>query len=290
MIWLQLTVGIVAAFGVGFILSDILHIPTFKATRAASRIRKRGEKKVGVIDIYLQRFSAFLAQKLRIGEYKRAQLEADLRTAGMDTTPEAYLADAITKALAIGIFALPVFLIWKPLAVVFLVLGVVIYFKESKKVTVKIRERRHAIEYELPNLASAIERVVGYNRDVISILDSYRSRAGDALREELEITVADMRSGNEEVALTRLEARVGSTMMSDVTRGLIALCKGDDTGVYWASLSIKLADYQRQQLRQRANAVPRKVRKLSMALLFCFTLIYVAVIAEVILSGLGNLF
>lgn len=95
------------------------------------------------------------------------------------------------------------------------------------------------------------------------------------MREELEITVADMRSGNQEVALTRLESRVGSTMLSDVTRGLISLIHGDDNSMYWAQLSMKFSDYQRQLLRAQANAVPRKVRKLSMALLCCFMLIYV---------------
>ena len=45
---------------------------------------------------------------------------------------------------------------------------------------------------------------------------------------------------------------------------------------------MKFSDYQRQLLRAQANAVPRKVRKLSMALLCCFMLIYVAVIGQVL--------
>ena len=129
-----------------------------------------------------------------------------------------------------------------------------------------------------------------HSHDVIYMLDSYRAHAGEEMREELEITVADMRSGNQEVALTRLESRVGSTMLSDVTRGLIALIHGDDNSMYWAQLSMKFSDYQRQLLRAQANAVPRKVRKLSMALLCCFMLIYVAVIGQVLLTSLGGLF
>ena len=129
-----------------------------------------------------------------------------------------------------------------------------------------------------------------HSHDVIYMLDSYRAHAGEEMREELEITVADMRSGNQEVALTRLESRVGSTMLSDVTRGLISLIHGDDNSMYWAQLSMKFSDYQRQLLRAQANAVPRKVRKLSMALLCCFMLIYVAVIGQVLLTSLGGLF
>ena len=60
--------------------------------------------------------------------------------------------------------------------------------------------------------------------------------------------------------------------------------------VYWATTSMKFADYQREQLKSQANAVPRKVRKLSMALLFCFILIYVAVLGQVLLTSMGTLF
>ena len=78
-------------------------------------------------------------------------------------------------------------------------------------------------------------------------------------------------------------------MMSDVTRGLVALERGDDNRVYWGQLVMKFADYQRQLLRQQADAVPRKVKKLSMALMFCFMLIYVAVIGYVLVTSLGSI-
>ena len=121
---------------------------------------------------------------------------------------------------------------------------------------------------------SSIDKTLIHSRDVLGILDSYREHAGEELRRELEITVADMRSGNYEVALTRLESRVGSSMMSDVTRGLISVIRGDKTDVYWGNLVLKFSDYQRTLLKTEANKAPKRVRKLSMALLFCFMLVY----------------
>jgi hypothetical protein len=99
-----------------------------------------------------------------------------------------------------------------------------------------------------------------------------------------------MRSGNYEAAITRLESRVGSSMMSDVCRGLIGILRGDDTEMYWASLAIKFSDAQRQQLRIQAQQVPRKVKRLSMCLLVCFMLIYIVVILAQIVGSLGVLF
>ena len=156
--------------------------------------------------------------------------------------------------------------------------------------SVKIKSRRQKIEYELPRFVSSIEKTMQHNRSVVYILESYKDTAGEELKAELEITIADMRSGNVEVALTRLENRIGSTMMSDITRGLAALDRGDNNVVYWGQLVIKFADYQRQNLKQQANAVPRKVRRLSMALMFCFMLIYVAVIGQVLLTSLMEMF
>lgn len=287
---MQICIGVFGAVGIGLILLDVYKVPGMKAAKAASNLGKKGKKKVSAAEVYLRDFSGWLSGKLRLNEYKRAQLESDLRTAGMDMTPEEYVADAVTGALAVGVMAIPAFFLWKVLSLVFVFVAVVVYFSGYKKVSVKIRERRTKIEYELPRLVGAIEKTMKHSRDVIGMLDSYKNNAGTELKEELEITVADMRSGNQEVALTRLESRIGSTMMSDVTRGLIALVHGDDNAVYWAQLSMKFSDYHRQLLRSQANTVPRKVRKLSMALLVCFMLIYVAVIGQVLVTSLGELF
>ena len=287
---LQICIGVLTAIGLAFVLADVYHLPTLKARKATNNLGKKGERKVGMVEIYLKDFSAFLSKKLKLNEYKRAQLAADLKTAGMEITPEAYVADAITKALAIAVFAVPVFFLFKLLSLVVLFIAVIVYFKEYQAVSVKIKSRRQKIEYELPRFVSSIEKTMQHNRNVVYILESYKDTAGEELKAELEITIADMRSGNAEVALTRLENRIGSTMMSDITRGLAALDRGDNNVVYWGQLVIKFADYQRQNLKQQANAVPRKVRRLSMALMFCFLMIYVAVIGQVLLTSLAELF
>ena len=290
MFLLQISIGILAAVGLAFVLADVYHLPTLKARKATNNLGKKGERKVGMVEIYLKDFSTFLSKKLKLNEYKRAQLEADLKTAAMEITPETYVADAITKALAVAVFAIPVFFLFQILSLVVLLIAVIVYFKEYQAVSVKIKSRRQKIEYELPRFVSSIEKTMQHNRNVVYILESYKDTAGEELKAELEITIADMRSGNVEIALTRLENRIGSTMMSDITRGLAALDRGDNNVVYWGQLVIKFADYQRQNLNQQANAVPRKVRRLSMALMFCFLMIYVAVIGQVLLTSLAELF
>lgn len=290
MIILQIFIGLFAAIGIFLILADILKVPTMKASKAASNLGKKGDKKASAVEIYLKDIAAKLSGKIKLNEYKKAQLEADLRTASVDVSPELYVSNAIVKSVAIGILAIPAFFIFKIIGLFIVFIAVVMYFSESKKITRMIANKRKKIEYELPRLVGSIEKTLKHQKGAVYALEAFKDTTCPELKEELEITVADMRSGNEEVALTRLESRVGSTMMSDVTRGLIGVVRGNDMEVYWASTAMKFADYQRQQLKGQANAVPRKVRKLSMALLFCFILIYVAVLGQALLTSMGTLF
>lgn len=288
--WIVIITALLAAVGLALILSDAFRVPTYAVAKATHNLGKRQNKKTNPLELWLREVANWLSGKLRLNEYKRLQLEADLKTADINMTPEMYTANAIVKAGFIALFGVPLLFFSKLLALLVLGIAAFLYYFEIRKVGKAIRERRKKIEYELPRLVANIEKTLIHSRDVLAILDAYKETAGSELKRELEITVADMRSGNYEVALTRLEARVGSTMMSDVTRGLIGVIRGDETSVYWGSLVLKFSDYQRQNLKTEASKAPKKVRKLSMVLLICFMLVYVAVIGEVLLSSLGGLF
>ena len=287
---IQAIIGVLCAVGLYFVLADANWIPYFKTSKAVGSLSKKQKDKKSGVDIWLSGIAEWLSKHMRLNEFKRAQLEADLKTAQMDITPEMFKANAIIKACLIGVLAIPVAFIFPLLVPVVLFLAVFLYRMESKSVSVRIRAKREKIEYELPRLVSNIEKTLSHNRDVVYMLESYVPNAGPELKHELEITIADMKSGNYEGAITRLESRVGSSMMSDVCRGLIGILRGDDNRIYWASLALKFNDTARQQLRLQAQKVPRKVKRLSMCLLICFMLIYVVVILEQIMSSLGVLF
>jgi flagellar protein FlaJ len=287
---IQAIVGVLCGIGLFFILADLKHLPYMKTSKAVLNLSKKQKGKSSGLDVWLKGIATWLSKHIRINEFKRIQLEADLKTAQMDITPEMFKANAIIKAAIVGIFAVPVLFIFPLLCPVILFMAVFLYSREIKSVSIRIRNKRERIEYELPRLVFTIDKTLQHNRDVLYILESYATNAGAELKHELDITAADMRSGNYEAALTRLEARVGSSMMSDVCRGLIGVLRGDDTAMYWTSLLLKFNDTQRQQLRLKAQKVPRKVKRLSMCLLFCFMLIYVVVIVAQIMSSIGILF
>lgn len=282
--------AIFAATGIGFLLAERLKLPSRAASRAMHSMGRNRKDKPNPLTLLMRELSGRLAGKLRLNEYHRAQLEADLRTGDMTQTPEQFVAENIVRAGTVAVLAVPVVFVSKLLAVLLLVAAVLFYRLGSMTLRKKIGARRARIELELPRFVANIEKTLPHSRDVLAMLESYRAGAGEEFGRELDITVADMRSGNDEAALTRLEARVGSSALSDVVRGLIGILHGEDNGVYWANLSLKFSETGRQNLREQAGKVPKRVRRLSLVLLGCFFLIYIVVIGEVLLNSLGGLF
>ena len=287
---IQIFAGILVGVGMMYILLDAFKIPYLKTSQSVKTLSKRQREKTSSVDVWLGGVANSIAKIMKLNEYKRAELENDLKTARMDITPEEYKANAIVKGLIIGVFAVPMLFIFPLLSPVLLLVAVVIYNSENKKVTKKIKEKRKMIEYELPRFSSTVEKTLKHSRDVLFMLESYIPNAGDEFKHELGITVADMYSSNYEAAITRLESRIGSPMMSDVCRGLIGILRGDDMTIYWSTLSLKFADVHRQQLKQRAQKIPKKVKRLYVALLVCFMMVYVVVIMYQIIDSLGMLF
>ena len=287
---LQAIIGTLCGIALFYILEDLYGVPYFKTSKAVINLSKQQKDKTSGLDVMLKDLAVRLSKILKLNEFKREQLEVDLRTAQMDMTPEMFKANAIVKALVVGVFVIPAIFIFPLLCPVILFLAIFLYNREMKSVSRRIREKRRRIEYELPRLVFTIEKTLKHNRDVLYMLESYKDNAGKEMKHELGITVADMKSGNYEGAITRLESRIGSSQMSDVCRGLIGILRGDDTAIYWATLAVKFGDIQRQQLRLQAQKIPRKVKRLSMCLLFCFMLIFIVVILSQILSSIGVLF
>ncbi len=284
-----LLISLVYAAGIAFLLADAFRVPR-RAVSGAMNAGGSRKKRSNPLENLLRELSAKLARKIKLNEYREKMLEADLRTADLTVSPQEYVADCLVKSALVGLLAVPVFFLSKALSVPVLLAAVLTYRQLSGKAGRMIRERRARIEGDLPRFVSVVANTVGHSRDVLSILDGYRERACPEFRRELDITVADMRSGHDLEALRRLGSRVGSSKMDEVVRELQSIINGNSTASRWEDLSRKFGEYQRQAMRDRANTAPKKVRRLSMILLFCFAMIYVVVIGQVLLSSLGGLF
>ncbi len=287
---MQGLVGVLIGIAIFFFLEDLFKIPLDKTIKSVIGLEKQMFEGHSHINSSLEEVAIWLSKQIRINEYKRAQMESDIRSARLDITPEMFKANAIVKAGVVGVIGIVTFVIWKFLGGLVIGAAFAVYYNEMRSLSGRIAEKRRAIDYELSRLVFTIEKTLRHSRDVLLMLSSYADIAGPEMKDELEITIADMKSGNYETAISRLETRVGTPMMSDVCRGLISIMRGDDTTVYWQSLEFKFDDYRREQLKMQADKIPRKVNRLSMIMLITFMMMWIVVIGVQVIVSLGSMF
>ena len=233
---IKILFGMLVGIAAYFLLADALKLPTVRTSRAVNNLSKRQTDKTSSLDVWLGNFASSLARHLPMNEYRREELASDLKTAQMEVTPEQYTANAIVKALVIGVLAIPTLFFFPILSPIILFLAFVLYRMNIKSVKVRIGSKRSRIEADLPRLVATIYKKLDYQRNILDILTDFSRHARPEMKHELDITIADIRSGNEEAAITRLESRVSSPMMSDVCRGFYTMINGDVADNYWSSL------------------------------------------------------
>lgn len=282
--------GVFLAVGLFFLSAAVLHLPTIGAARAMLGTIKQERKAAKTVETGLMTIAVRLAKYIRMDEYKRGRMANVLKASGMNLTPEVYQAYALTKAGVVLLGIIPCVFLLPLLSPVVVILAVLLYFKETQKADEKLKAKREEIEGELPRMVATIEQELKASRNVIGMLERFKTNAGPALTGELDILLADMRSSNYEAALTRFEARLNSPMLSDVVRGLIGVLRGDDSAVYFQMLAHDFKQIELQRLKAEAQKIPPKIRVFSFAMLMCFLLTYLAIICYVALESLGGMF
>lgn len=278
-------------FGLGafFLSAGLLKLPTSASTRAVMTVTSR-KKESKSLDAIVMDMVFKVSKLVRLSDFKRRKLESTLKSADISMTPEVYIAKAWVKATLIGLLIIPLLLIFPLLAPVILFLAIAVYFREIKQADEIVKVKREEIEYELPRFVGTISQELRASRDVLSIMKAYQQNAGPTMKRELEITIADMASGNEETALTRFETRIGSTMLSDVIRGLIAVKRGDNGTVYFQMLAITFKQLEVQRLKLEAMKKPGKMKKYSFFLLGCFLLMYLGILGYEVVNAFSKMF
>ena len=250
----------------------------------------RNDKKLSKsIEAILLGIAAKLGKIIPMDKYKKSRLESTLKSAGIKMTPETFTALAFVKAFCIALLAIPCSFIF-PLVIPFvIILAVAVYFREIGKADEKMREKRDAIEQELPRFVATVEQELKTSRDVLSIMENFKKHAGVHFAYELDVCCADMRSSSYEAALTRLEARIGSAQLSDVVRGLVSVIRGDDSAVYFKMLAHDFKLIELQRLKAKAAKIPPKIRIFSFGMLMLFLLTYLVVMGMQLLDSLSSM-
>ncbi len=268
----------------------LLKIPSKRTTKAIKSIAARNRPATAGFSNTYNDVSLFVSKLIHMSDYKRKQLADSLKIANIAMTPELFIARAVVKSAGIALLSVPFFFFLPIFGLLILILAILVYVQEKQRVDSCIKEKRRQIEMDLPRFVYAIAQETQMTHDVITILERHKDNFSEYFNQEIDVTIADMRTGNYEAAITRFEGRIGSTNLSEVCRGLIEMIRGNDTHIYWETLAIRFSEIQKQQLREIALKVPPKVHRLSFFLMMCMLLLYIVVLGWQLISNMGILF
>ena len=248
------------------IMAIMLRLPPFKTVRVFKK-RDKGKKRTlsGLINV----FAGSLSQYIPMGMLKEAELKKVLQAAGMKITPKEYTAAAIVHSLPFLLLAVPVFFMNKVLALIPVLFCGYVFYHRYTDASRKGDRRKLEIEKELPRFVGYMAQTLKSSRNIIDMIDTYKANYSSALTEELSITVADMRTGNQEQALRNLDTRINSPLMDEMIRGLLAAVAGNNMSAYFDNLSYKLNTVWRQRLTEQALKKEPKVAMMSYILFGC---------------------
>lgn len=260
-----------------------LKLPSLRTYKVA-HILSRVNKGAGAFSLFIQHLTTALASKIKLGVEKRSRLTAQLRYADEKMTPEAFVASRIVQALMIALPAVVTYFIFPIASIVFIFIALVAYFQSGLRLEHIYNTRRNEIEYELPRFCATITQEIKNSRDVLGLLERYVGVSGKGIKQELEVTIADMKSSNYESALIRLESRMSIGAVSDIVRGLIGVIRGDDVVSYFEMLSHDMDAIELQRLEDEAGKQPHKIKKYQFFILVAMMLMYIVTIAVYLLS------
>lgn len=287
MFLISLVTSLLLGYGLFNIITEFVHGPTKKA-RNAVLSQKSGPR--SFTESLVIPITEWIHPKIRLSNARKDSLQKSLYAAEMHISPEYYTARAIANALIVGAMAIPMFFIIPFMSIAFLAMGIVVYFRELESVEIIVRKKKEKIEQELVLFASTIQQTLLSSRDVVKIFESYRKVCGPELMHELDVTLADMKTGNYESALIRFETRVNSPGISQIVRGLQAVMRGDEQSVYFEMLTHDLIVEEKERLRREALKRPSKLKVATFMMIGCFALVYFYAIGLQIFNTMKQIF
>ena len=283
---LVLLLAIVTFIFVYVFLTLVLKIPSDKSRKALLKIRKSSATKSltqGLLEPAIKKISKFI----KISEFKKNKLAIGLKKIGVNISPEEYMSQAIIKSLLIAILALIFILINIPIpAIGCVLLAIMTYFNEIRKIDIKLKETSDRILKELPRFIRTFSNSLNGTNDIIKIFETYRKVAGKAFQYDLDVLITDLKIGNHEEALKKFDERLNIPQLSTLISGVIGTSKGIDQNTFFVFMEENMKALARENLRRELQKRPCKFNKATWAVAGCGLLMYIVPVASSLIDGL----
>lgn len=284
-----LAAGLIA-FGIFNILNYIYRLPTRRSVKTINALKNNGKKSTGTLDEAIGWIVGKVTALIRLKPVNKLMLQESLDFLDMSITPEEYVVRAwfkgIVFAVLIAMFSSGNFYILGGAGVI----GFLIGRAELGKVNKKMNVRKDKIEADVPRFCQFLSDMMKTGaHNVIDMVSECRKSVSSELRRELDITVADMKTGNQIKALSNLSTRVNSPILSQVVLGLESVLGGNDETIFFATLSQQLHEVEISRVKKLNSAKPQKLNKLSMVLVFVIIAMILGMVILTLVSELKEI-
>jgi pilus assembly protein TadC len=210
----------------------------------------------------LKQLTALAARAVLMDETTASRLERNLEKAGFSITPQEYTARKyLIMTFGIILTALFSFLHFYFGSVICLLLMVFALMKQRDALDMRIRKKERVISEEMPQFVRSICRSLQSSRDLETVIGAYRKVAGPELGGELDILLAEMRSGNVQTALLHFEYRLGTPEASRLCAALRSMSMGIDQTATLNYLADDMARQAKENIRKELSLRPGKMRR-----------------------------
>jgi hypothetical protein len=152
-----------------------------------------------------------------------------------------------------------------------------------------LKAKTERIIFELPRFIRTFIHGMRADKDVISILEKYSKVANDAVRNDLETLIADMKLGNHEEALAHFDESVDIPQLSNFITSLIAHIRGEDQRASFAHIANDMSLLAKENLKRILAKRPGMVKAASIPMVVVIFGLYLFVIGASLVTGLGTI-
>jgi pilus assembly protein TadC len=232
----------------------------------------------------LKQLLAVASRLAYVDEPVGVKLGKDLEKAGFPITPQEYTARKYL-IVAAGISLTAVCFICRFYFGMFILLLATIFtlMKQRDALNAKVRKKELAISQEMPRFVRTLCRSLQSDRDLVSVVSTYRKVAGLELSGELDILLAEMQSGNVQSALVHFENRIGSPEAFRLCAALRDMSLGVDQTATLSYMADDMARSVKENIKRELSLRPGKMRRTYYpAIAVCIAMILYVLVVYVI--------
>ena len=280
---------IITLFGLGLynIFLSVFKVPKYNS-EINSLLKIFRKKESNSTDKYTP-FTHYIAERIKLPYGIKTSLEEKLLMADINSTPELYVSNLINKSFTFIIFAIIMIPIHKIISLVLVFNAIQTVLKGYNSLNSEIKIKTEKVEREIPKFLDYMTNSFRYDKNVKQAFESYESIAGDYLKKNITITIADMNTGNYVNALRRLDSRINSYNFSKIIRAIIQVVKGDENIQYLHNLYRESASKEYERLKLESEKKIEKVSKYSKIMLICLVVMAFTMMGMTIYKNIINL-